>query len=53
VRPDSPMTTRSTEPAGLAAVAGALEDWPEFEQVMRDVHASRRTARDRPVPDLE
>ncbi len=53
VRPDSPMTARGNEPAGLAAVAGALEDWPDFEQVMRDVHASRRTACERPVPDLE
>ncbi len=53
VRPGSPMTAHGNEPAGLAAVAGALEDWPDFEQVMRDVHASRRMARDRPVPDLE
>ena len=39
-------------PIGLAAVAGALADWSELDQVVGDVHESRRRARDRPAPDL-
>lgn len=37
---------------GLAAYAGALADWEDFEAVMEEVYASRRRARDRPAPDL-
>ena len=39
-------------PAGLAAVAGALADWDELDQVVVDLYAARRRARDRPPPDL-
>ena len=53
VRPDSAMTSREHEPAGLAAVAGALDEWPAFEQVMSEVYASRQKARDRPPPEFE
>ena len=52
VRPNSAMT-REHEPAGLAAVAGALDEWPAFEQIMNEVYASRQKARDRPAPELE
>lgn len=38
---------------GLAAFAGALADWPELDEVMADVVASRAKARDRPAPQLD
>ena len=37
---------------GLAAVAGALADWDDLETTMDEVYRSRRTARDREVPEL-
>lgn len=37
---------------GLAAFAGALADWPEFEETMAEVIASRKDERQRPAPDL-
>jgi prevent-host-death family protein len=40
------------EPAGLASLAGALEDWDDLGPVMDDVIRSRRSARDRGAPDL-
>jgi prevent-host-death family protein len=39
-------------PKGLAAGAGALADVAGFAEIMRDVYASRRKAKDRPAPDL-
>jgi prevent-host-death family protein len=38
---------------GLAAFAGAMSDWPEFEQVMAEVVASRAAAGARPAPSFE
>lgn len=38
---------------GLAAFAGALSDWPEFEETMAEVIASRKHAGQRPAPDLD
>jgi prevent-host-death family protein len=38
--------------AGLATLAGVLADRPEFDDDMRAVVRSRRSARDRAVPDL-
>lgn len=40
-------------PIGLAAVAGALADWSELEDVVAEIYASRRRARDRAAPDLD
>ena len=40
------------EYAGLATLAGVMTDWPELDADMRAVVRSRRTARDRPAPDL-
>lgn len=40
-------------PLGLAAVAGALAEWEDLDAVVEDLYAARRTARDRPPPDLE
>ena len=39
-------------PSGLAAVAGALADWDEIDQVVADVYAARRSSKDRPAPEL-
>ena len=39
-------------PIGLAAVAGALADWSELEDVVAEIYASRRRAPDRAAPDL-
>jgi prevent-host-death family protein len=38
---------------GLAAFAGALADWPEFEETMAEVIASRASAGQRPAPEFE
>lgn len=40
-------------PLGLAAVAGALGDWEELEDVVKEIYAARRKARDRSVPALD
>jgi prevent-host-death family protein len=42
-----------TRPAGLAAVAGALADWDDLPQVVEEIYAARRRARDRGVPELD
>ncbi len=39
-------------PLGLATLAGVLADWPEIDADLRAVVRSRRSARDRTVPDL-
>jgi prevent-host-death family protein len=46
------VVERPGAPIGLLAVVGALADWEDFEEVMSEVVASRRRARDRPAPDL-
>ena len=45
---------RPEEPArlGLLAFVGALGDWPELDEIMRDIVASRARAGTRPAPDL-
>ena len=46
--PDAP-----TKPlTGFAALAGALADIEDFDETMGEVVALRRSARDRPAPDL-
>ena len=39
-------------PLGLAAVAGALATWEELPEVVEEIYAARRRARDRDAPDL-
>ena len=39
-------------PIGLAAVAGALADWRQLDEVVAEIYAARRSARDRRAPDL-
>jgi prevent-host-death family protein len=53
VRPDhARQMMPNAERIGLAAVAGALADWDDFEEVVAEIMDSRRRARDRPAPDL-
>ncbi len=40
-------------PVGFAAVAGALAEWGEIDEVVSDIYAARRRSRDRPVPALD
>ncbi len=40
-------------PTGLAAAAGALADWEELDQDVRDIYAARRRSRERAVPPLD
>lgn len=39
-------------PTGLAAVAGALADWDDLDDIVEEIYAARRRSRDRSVPDL-
>ena len=41
------------KPLGLASIAGALSDVEGFEEVMAEVYASRRQAKDRPAPTFD
>ncbi|HET6682855.1 MAG TPA: type II toxin-antitoxin system prevent-host-death family antitoxin [Gaiella sp.] len=38
---------------GLLAFAGALAEWPEFEEIMRDVVADRANHPPRPAPRFD
>lgn len=40
-------------PTGFAALAGALGDVDDFDDVMDGVMRSRRVSRDRPAPELD
>ncbi|MEA2181696.1 MAG: Antitoxin Phd YefM, type toxin-antitoxin system [Solirubrobacteraceae bacterium] len=40
-------------PTGFAAIAGALADWDELDDVVRDINAARTKAEDRPASTLE
>jgi prevent-host-death family protein len=50
---ERPMQPAKQRPVGLAAVAGALADWEEIDEVVRDIYSARRGSRDRPVPPLD
>jgi prevent-host-death family protein len=53
VPPDPSVLSSSRRPTGLAAIAGALEEWAELPEVVEESYASRRRARDRTAPDLD
>jgi prevent-host-death family protein len=40
-------------PTGFAALAGALGDWDELDELTRDLETARRAAKDRPPPTLD
>jgi|SRR5689334_1023563 len=44
---------RGKPPTGLAAVAGALSDWDELDQVVEEIYAARKMSSDRPSPELD
>jgi prevent-host-death family protein len=50
--PPSDSLEKEPRSVGLAALAGALSDWKELDEVVEEIYASRRRARDREVPDL-
>ncbi len=52
VAPSGSLRPVGQSPVGLAAVAGALADWDEIDEVVRDIYSARRRSRDRPVPPL-
>jgi prevent-host-death family protein len=47
------MQQAKQRPVGLAAVAGALADWEEIDEVVRDIYSARGRSRDRIVPSLD
>jgi prevent-host-death family protein len=53
VPPTADAVRRSPAPRGLAAVAGALADWDDLDDVVGEIYANRRRARDRAVAELE
>lgn len=40
-------------PTGFAALAGALGEVDQLDEMIRDVRAGRRAAKDRPAPTLD
>lgn len=40
-------------PTGFAALAGALAEWDELDDVVADIYAARRAAEDRPAPAID
>lgn len=52
VAPEPAIERPSRRPVGLAAFAGALADWTELDDVVADIYAARRRARDRRAPRL-
>jgi prevent-host-death family protein len=52
--PPTPDALRGSaaRPIGLAAVAGALAEWDDVDNAVRDIYAARRHSRDLAAPDL-
>jgi prevent-host-death family protein len=52
--PPTPEALRppAARPIGLAAVAGALADWEDLDETVREIYAARSKSRDRAAPDL-
>lgn len=53
VPPDEVGESSDGAPAGLVSIVGALADWPELDEVVAEIYASRRRARDRVAPNLD
>jgi prevent-host-death family protein len=51
--PPDQAASPGIRPKGLAAIAGALAEWTELPEVVDEIYASRRRARDRGAPDLD
>jgi antitoxin (DNA-binding transcriptional repressor) of toxin-antitoxin stability system len=50
---EQPMRAATERPVGLGAVAGALADWDDIDEVVRDIYAARRRSRERAIPSLD
>jgi prevent-host-death family protein len=52
--PPEPGTLESPgpPPTGLVAIAGALAEWDELDDVVAEIYESRSSSTDRPAPDL-
>jgi hypothetical protein len=48
-----PAITMTALPIGLAVLAGALADWEDIDEVVREIYASRRRSRDRTLASLK
>lgn len=53
VPPDEANSARPSRPVGLAAVAGALSDWQDLDDVVGGIYAARDQAADRAAPHLD
>ena len=53
VPPDEVNSARPSRPVGLAAVAGALSDWQDLDDLVDEIYAARDQAVDRAVPPLD
>jgi prevent-host-death family protein len=51
--PPDQMVSPGTRPTGLAAIAGTLAEWVELPEIVEEIYAARRRARDRAAPDLD
>ena len=50
IPPDELSSAGSPRPVGLAAVAGALSDYQDIDDMVGELHAARERAVDRPGP---
>jgi prevent-host-death family protein len=53
VPPEEVRAGAPESPTGLLAIAGALANWDELDEVVSEIYATRRRSMDRPVPELE
>ncbi len=54
VPPDEDLARGSrAAPTGFAAIAGALSECNELDEIVDEAYAKRRTAKDRPAPTLD
>jgi antitoxin (DNA-binding transcriptional repressor) of toxin-antitoxin stability system len=49
--PDA-LRGQGPRPIGLAAMAGALADWADLDDTVRELYTARRHSRGRAAPDL-
>lgn len=54
VPPDDDLVqARRAAPTGFAAIAGALDEFDQLDDVVRDIYLARRRAKNRPAPILD
>jgi prevent-host-death family protein len=52
VPPDRMVGISAATPLGLLSGLAALADWEDLEDIVAEIYAARRRARDRDVPEL-